>query len=161
MVVDEYGLSYKENARLKANAYCQASGLPCLADDTGLEVSALNGAPGLHSARFSPKPNASDADRRQLLLTHLQGKPRPWLARFVCAVALAIPDGRTECAFGVCEGEIIPQEQGEGGFGYDRIFWFPDLGKTMADLTMAEKNRISHRAMAVRSIIPYLLDLAR
>jgi XTP/dITP diphosphohydrolase len=159
--VEENGQTYEENARLKATAFCQASGLPSLADDTGLEVGALDGAPGLHSARFSPKPNASDADRRQLLISHLREKPRPWLARFVCVVALATPDGRLESACGACDGEIIKKERGQEGFGYDRIFLFPELGKTMAELQMGEKNQISHRAMAVRAIIPYLKDLVR
>jgi len=158
--VEETGQTYEENARLKAAAFCQASGLHSLADDTGLEVSALDGAPGLHSARFSSTPNASDADRRQLLIARLRGKPRPWLARFVCVVALASPDGRVESAFGSCDGEIIPDERGREGFGYDRIFLFPELDKTMAELEMEEKNRISHRAMAVRAIIPHLINLA-
>lgn len=157
--VVENGLTYEENARKKANAFCLASGLPSLADDTGLEVSVLDGAPGLHSARFSPQPNASDADRRQLLLTHLKDKPKPWAARFVCTVVLALPDGRTASAFGACDGEIIPQERGESGFGYDRIFLFPDLGKTMAELSMSEKNCISHRALAVNGIFPDLKNL--
>ena len=159
--VEESGQTYEENARLKAAAFCQASGLPSLADDTGLEVSALAGAPGLHSARFSSIPNASDADRRQLLISRLRNKPRPWLARFVCVVALASPDGPMESAFGSCDGEIIPDERGREGFGYDRIFLFPKLNKTMAELKMEEKNRISHRAMAVRAIIPHLINLAR
>ena len=159
--VEETGQTYEENARLKAAAFCQASGLYSLADDTGLEVSALDGAPGLHSARFSSIPNASDADRRQLLISRLRNKPRPWLARFVCVVALASPDGPMESAFGSCDGEIIPDERGREGFGYDRIFLFPKLNKTMAELKMEEKNRISHRAMAVRAIIPHLINLAR
>ena len=159
--VEETGQTYEENARLKAAAFCQASGLYSLADDTGLEVSALDGAPGLHSARFSSIPNASDADRRQLLISRLRNKPRPCLARFVCVVALASPDGPMESAFGSCDGEIIPDERGREGFGYDRIFLFPKLNKTMAELKMEEKNRISHRAMAVRAIIPHLINLAR
>jgi XTP/dITP diphosphohydrolase len=83
------------------------------------------------------------------------------LARFVCVVALATPDGRLVSAFGACDGEIIKKERGQEGFGYDRIFLFPELGKTMAELQMGEKNQISHRAMAVRAIIPYLKDLVR
>jgi len=154
--VSETGQSYLENARQKAVAFCEASGLPSLADDTGLEVAALEGAPGLHSKRYSPDPLASDAHRRNLLLTNLAGKPRPWYARFVCAVVLALPDGITIQYESECEGEIIPEERGDFGFGYDRIFLFSGVGKTMAELEMKEKNRISHRAKAVRGILPYL-----
>lgn len=156
--IDESGRTYAENARLKALAFCEASGLPSLADDTGLEVAALNGAPGLRSKRYSPDTHASDADRRKLLLFNLADKPRPWKARFVCAVALAVPDGTfVECE-GSCEGEIIPQERGLYGFGYDRLFLLPNLGKTMAELELEEKNRISHRAKAVQELIPYLRE---
>ena len=154
--VEETGLSYKENARLKAQAFCKASGLYSLADDTGLEVKVLEGAPGLHSKRYSPDPDASDADRRKLLLNNLQAYPRPWEARFVCAVALASSDGRLAEYQDYCKGEIIPEERGEHGFGYDRIFLFPQQGKTMAELNMKEKNRISHRAKAVLGIVPFL-----
>lgn len=154
--VEEIGKTYTENARLKALAFCEASGLPSLADDTGLEVNALDGAPGLHSKRYTLDLNATDADRRKLLLANLANKPRPWEARFVCAVALAVPDGPTIEFQGFCEGEIVPKERGEGGFGYDHIFLFSELGKTMAELGMKEKNRISHRAKAVQGIIPYL-----
>lgn len=157
--VPEDGKTYEENARIKARAFCLASGLPSLADDTGLEVAALNGAPGLHSARFVPQPGADDSDRRLLLLTRLQGKPQPWKARFVCAVVLAIPDGRIFSTFGQCEGEITKNERGESGFGYDRVFLFPSLGKTMAELSMLEKNKISHRAKAVQAIIPHIMNL--
>jgi XTP/dITP diphosphohydrolase len=151
--VNETGDTYEENARLKALAFMQASGLASLADDTGLEVDALGGAPGLHSKRYSPQPDASDADRRKLLVKNLEKYPRPWTARFVCSVALVALDVNIEIANGVCEGEIIPEERGTQGFGYDSIFLFPEISKTMAELDLAEKNRISHRARAVNNIL--------
>ena len=155
----ETGRTYAQNAQIKAEAFCQESGLPSLADDTGLEVAALGGAPGLRSARFSPDPNANDADRRKLLLSKLEEVPRPWSARFVCCVALALPNGET-CFFeGSCKGIITSEERGERGFGYDRIFLFPEFGKTMAELRLAEKNLVSHRANAVRGILPKIKEL--
>ncbi len=154
--VEESGSTYLENALLKANAYCQASGLACLGDDTGLEVEALGGLPGLRSARFTGDANASDHERRQLLLSRLADHPRPWKARFVCWVVLALPNGERHSAAGMCEGEIIPQERGTNGFGYDSIFLFTHIGKTMAELTLVEKNRLSHRAKAVQAMLPNL-----
>ena len=157
--VEETGLTYAQNAILKAQAYSQASGMVTLADDTGLEVAALEGAPGLHSARFSPNPNAGDAERRKLLLEKLQPFPRPWAARFTCTVALAVPLGQTQTADGACNGEIIDQERGANGFGYDPIFLFTNLGKTMAELTLEEKNQVSHRARAVKAILAEIENL--
>lgn len=146
--IAETGDTYAENALIKAKAYCAASGLPALADDTGLEVDALDGAPGLFSARFSPKPGATDADRRALLIQRLKNHPQPWPARFMCAMALALPDGHTFITDGICAGEIIAQERGETGFGYDRIFLVAGENQTMAELGMEQKNHISHRARA-------------
>ena len=157
--VEETGTTYLENARLKALAYCQTSGLPTLADDSGLEVAVLGGAPGLHSARFSPKPNASDHDRRLLLLSKLNGRERPWTAQFVCTVILVLPEGKTYTSTGICPGEIIPEERGSNGFGYDPIFFIPEKGKTMAELGMGIKNQISHRARAIQGIIPTIESL--
>ncbi|MDO9546007.1 MAG: RdgB/HAM1 family non-canonical purine NTP pyrophosphatase [Pelolinea sp.] len=154
--ITETGSTYTENAYLKATAFCKASGLPSLADDTGLEVNAIDGAPGLFSARFSPKPNASDADRRALLISKLLDTPRPWKARFVCAMVLALPDGSTFQSHGFCEGEIIPRERGNCGFGYDPIFLCKGTNLTMAELSMEEKNHISHRAKAAKAIIPFI-----
>jgi XTP/dITP diphosphohydrolase len=147
--VVEDGLTYQENAARKALAFAQASGYLSLADDSGLEVDALEGQPGLYSARFSPIPGATDRDRRVLLLQKVQNKHRPWVARFRCVIALAAPAGKLYFSEGVCPGEIIPEERGQNGFGYDPIFLLPDLGKTMAELSMEEKNRLSHRARAV------------
>ena len=147
--VVEDGSTYAENATKKAIAFANASGLISLADDSGLEVDAMDGAPGLYSARYSPKPNANDADRRAYLLQNLQDKPRPWTARFHATIVIATPNGVVHLTEGICEGEIVPEERGTGGFGYDPIFLLSELGKTMAELSMDEKNRLSHRAKAV------------
>lgn len=154
--VDEDGSTYQENAGKKAVAFAQASGLIALADDSGLEVEVLNGAPGLYSARYSPKPGAKDGDRRAFLLENLKDKPRPWKAHFHATIAIATPNGEVEFAEGNCYGEIIPDERGTGGFGYDPIFLLTDLGKTMAELEMDEKNNLSHRARAVIAAMPIL-----
>ena len=157
--VVEDGQTYAENATRKAFAYAQASGLTALADDSGLEVDALDGAPGLYSARYAPIPNATDADRRKYLLMKLEGKPRPWTAHFRATVAITIPDGPVRVATGECQGEIIPIERGQNGFGYDPIFIVSELGHTMAELSMDEKNRLSHRAKAVHNAIPILNEI--
>jgi XTP/dITP diphosphohydrolase len=155
----EDGSTYAENAAKKAVAFQRTSGLACLADDSGLEVDALNGAPGLYSARYSSKPGASDADRRAYLLQNLGGKPRPWTARFRATVAIASPDGSVQIVEGTCPGEIVPEERGTGGFGYDPIFLLPELGLTMAELSEETKNRLSHRARAVQAAKPILMKL--
>jgi XTP/dITP diphosphohydrolase len=157
--VEETGSTYAENAALKAIAYASASGLTALADDSGLEVDALNGAPGLYSARYSPLPGATDADRRARLLQNLRVQPRPWTARFHATIAVATPGGEVRYAEGVCPGEIIPEERGTGGFGYDRIFLLEGQSQTMAELNDAEKNRLSHRGRAVRAAIPILREI--
>ena len=157
--VIEDGDTYAENATKKAIAFAKASNLISLADDSGLEVDALEGAPGLYSARYSPKPKATDKDRRAYLLENLQNKPRPWIARFRATIAIANPNGEIHLAEGICEGEIIPEERGTGGFGYDPIFLLQDLGKTMAELSMEQKNHLSHRAKAVREAKPILKHL--
>jgi XTP/dITP diphosphohydrolase len=161
MDVEESGDSYEENAVLKARAFAQESRLLTLADDSGLEVAALDGQPGIRSARFAPQPHATDADRRAYLLQRLEGKARPWQAQFRSVVALAQPSGEVHTAAGLCPGEIIPEERGSNGFGYDPIFLLPELQKTMAELSMEEKNRLSHRARAVHSAIPALIELLR
>ncbi len=154
--VTEDGKSYAENASKKAVAFARASDLISLADDSGLEVEALGGAPGLYSARYVASPGATDADRRLRLLQNLSMNPRPWLARFRAAIAIAVPRGSVQVLEGDCPGEIIPVERGTGGFGYDPIFYIPGLDRTMAELTMEEKNRISHRAQAVMRARPIL-----
>lgn len=149
--VIEDGQTYAENATKKAVAFAQVSGLISLADDSGLEVDALDGAPGLYSARYGSPDGGklSDAERRAFLIQNLQDKPRPWKARFHATIAVAVPNSETHLVEGFCEGEIIPEERGTGGFGYDPIFLLSELGKTMAELSMEEKNRLSHRARAV------------
>lgn len=154
--VPEDGLTYTENASKKAAAFSQASGLVALGDDSGLEVDALDGQPGLHSHRFSPNPDATDADRRKYLLEKLQGVPRPWKAHFHATVAVVLPSGEVQITNGQCDGEIIPEERGSNGFGYDPIFFIPAIGHTMAELRMEEKNRLSHRALAIQNAIPIL-----
>lgn len=157
--VAETGDTYRENATLKAQAFAQASGMISLADDSGLEVAALNGAPGIHSARYAPQPNATDADRRARLISELQNQPRPWEARFYCLVAIATPEAFLHYSEGICPGEIIPEPRGQDGFGYDPIFLLPTLQKTMAELDTRTKNEFSHRGQAVKAALPILRNL--
>jgi len=157
--VEEDGNTYAENAALKASAFAHASGLVALADDSGLEVDELRGLPGVRSARFSPLPGATDADRRVYLLDLLKDHPRPWKAHFHCTVAIATPEEKVYFAQGDCPGEVIPVERGTHGFGYDPIFLLDESGLTMAELSMDEKNRLSHRARAIKAVIPILLEL--
>jgi XTP/dITP diphosphohydrolase len=184
--VIEDGATYAENATKKAVAFAQASGLISLADDSGLEVDALNGDPGIYSARYGAPEGGtllSFAERRKYLISNLKDKPRPWTARFRATIVIAIPEndtlndseesvpsqarlfGRKERSLGVtlnegiCEGQIIPEDRGTNGFGYDPIFLLPELGKTMAELSVEEKNRLSHRAKAVMNAKGILNDL--
>lgn len=153
----ETGSSYAENATLKASHWALASGLWSLADDSGLEVDVLGGRPGLYSARIAGE-GRTDADRRAVLLAELEGHPQPWKGRFVCVMALARPGGRVDLATGVCPGQIIPQARGQSGFGYDPIFLVEGQDKTMAEIPMAQKNRLSHRARAFAHLRPVLVD---
>ena len=147
--VDEVGESYAENARLKAETASSRSGLPALGDDSGLEVEALGGFPGIRSARLGP----TQKERTEELLQRLQGVPRPWKARFVCVVALAIPGGETRTFEGECRGEVVPEWRGEAGFGYDPIFLVPGTGKTFGEMPPEEKRKYSHRAAAARALL--------
>lgn len=156
LAIEETGDTYLENAKLKAMAYCTASGKPALADDSGLEVDALDGAPGLYSARYAPQQGATDADRRTYLLEQLTGEPQPWNAHFHCAAVLALPDGTWVETSGRCDGIIIPEERGDGGFGYDPIFYLPEYSQTMAEIPETLKNSISHRARAIQAMIPLI-----
>jgi XTP/dITP diphosphohydrolase len=145
---DEDGATYEENAVLKAKAYASASGLWTWADDSGLEVAALGGAPGVHSARYAGA-GASDADRYHKLLDALAGVP--WdrrSARFCCVVALVTPPEKTYTAHGECAGTIAFGPAGSNGFGFDPVFYLPEHGCTMAQLSPEVKNRVSHRARA-------------
>lgn len=157
--VDESGTTYRENAIIKAQAFAQASGLLTLADDSGLEVDALNGRPGVHSARYGG-PGMGDADRWQLLVRELGDVPRAErTARFRCVIAVATPAGRVETAQGSCEGVISFEAAGDNGFGYDPVFYLPDHGCTMAELSDEEKNQISHRGLAARAARSVILQL--
>jgi XTP/dITP diphosphohydrolase len=146
--VIESGNSYEQNARLKAITYAKLSQLITLADDSGLEVDALDGEPGVKSARFAGKA-ATDTEKVRLLLAKLDGVP--WekrTARFKCVIAIARPEGYAELYYGECQGMIAFEAKGENGFGYDPIFFLPETGKTMAELHLEMKNQISHRARA-------------
>lgn len=146
--VEETGQTFEENARLKAVTLAAESGLLTLADDSGLEVDALGGEPGVLSARYAGE-DASDADRIAYLLERM--KDIPWSERsahFSCVIAVAAPDGQARTCAGQCPGVIALEPKGENGFGYDPVFWLPDREETMAELPAAEKNRISHRAAA-------------
>lgn len=147
--VEETGTTFEENSLLKAQAVMEASGMAAIADDSGLEVDALDGAPGVYSARFGNKN--SDAERTALLLEKLTGVPdEKRTARFVSVVTCVLPDGRTVSARGTCEGVINHAPAGENGFGYDPVFYVPRLGKTFAEASADEKNAVSHRGDALR-----------
>lgn len=161
MDVEETGKTYRENAYLKASAYAARTRLPSLGDDSGLEVAALDGAPGLYSNRFAPVQNPTDHDRRMYLLSILADKPEPWTAFFTCTICLCFPNGRHWFFNGRCDGEIIPVERGTNGFGYDPIFLMAGSTKTMAELTDDEKNKVSHRAKAIQNTRPVLDRLIR
>jgi len=154
--INEVGGSLEENARLKATALAGRSGLLALADDSGLEVDVLGGEPGPLSARYAGE-GASDSDRVKYLLAKLKGVP--WekrTARFRCVIAVATPEGEVELCSGECHGFITFKPRGEEGFGYDPVFYFPGLDKTMAELPLDIKNKISHRGEAAREAIKRL-----
>jgi XTP/dITP diphosphohydrolase len=154
--VEEVGESLEENARLKATTLARQSKLLTLADDSGLEVDALGGEPGRLSARYAGE-GASDEDRVNYLLKKLEGVPEgKRSARFRCVIAIAKPDGAVELCSGECEGVIALEPRGKEGFGYDPVFYLPELGKTMAELTLEEKNSVSHRGRAAREAIKLL-----
>lgn len=155
-VVDEIGDTYRANAEAKARALARHTNLPTLADDSGLEVDALQGAPGVRSARFAGA-NASDADNLALLLERLRGVPAAQRsARFRAVLAVARPDGTGVFTEGTCEGLIAESTSGTSGFGYDPVFVYPPLSRTFAELDAATKNRISHRAQACERLLPLL-----
>lgn len=148
--MEETGTTYAENAALKAVAASTATGLPALGDDSGLEVEALGGEPGLHSRRLGPTQAARNAE----LWRRLAAVPRPWRARFVAVLALARPAAVPVDYFeGRVEGELLPEPRGRGGFGYDPIFLLPDLGRTFAEFSPAEKHRWSHRGRAAQALL--------
>ena len=144
--VEETGTTFEENSLLKARAVMEASGLPAIADDSGLCVDALNGAPGVYSARYGGE-GLDDEGRYRLLLDNMRGQPRA--AKFVSVITCCFPGGEVLTARGECPGTIAFAPQGEGGFGYDPVFFLPQLKKTFAQLTPEEKNAISHRGKAL------------
>ena len=147
--VDETGTTFEENSLLKAEAVMKASGLPVLADDSGLMVDALNGAPGVYSARYGHK--SSDGERTEFLLENMKGVPDDKrTAKFVCVITCLWPDGRKIVARGECPGVITREVHGENGFGYDPVFYLPERGMTYAELPSEQKNAISHRARALQ-----------
>lgn len=159
--IPETGTTFEENARIKAVECAARSGLLTLADDSGLEVEALGGEPGIRSARYAGE-HATDADRVAYLLQKLRGVPPERRgARFVCVIAIATPSGEVAFCTGVCPGSIVTEPRGESGFGYDPAFLLPDLGLTMAQLPPEVKNRLSHRgraAAAARPVIQRFID---
>ena len=147
--VEEIGTTFEENSFLKADAVMKASGLPVLADDSGLMVDALDGAPGVYSARYGHK--ASDKERTAYLLENMRDVPEERRgAKFVCVITCLFPDGRKIVARGECPGVIARAPHGENGFGYDPVFYLPELGMTYAELPSEQKNAISHRARALQ-----------
>ena len=153
--VEENRSTFEENARLKARSYADASGLVTLADDSGLCVDALDGAPGIYSARYAPDA-AARIERLLDALRHVPDERRT--ARFVCVIALAEPGGEIFTFEGVCEGRIARQARGDNGFGYDPIFYVPEHSRTMAELPVSVKNQISHRARAAAKLQAWLLE---
>mgnify|MGYP004547515057 CR=1 FL=1 len=147
--VDETGTTFEENSLLKAEAVMKASGFPVLADDSGLMVDALDGAPGVYSARYGHK--SSDRERTEFLLENMKNVPDgERTAKFVCVITCLWPDGRKIVARGECPGVIAREMHGENGFGYDPVFYLPELGMTYAELPSEQKNAISHRARALQ-----------
>lgn len=148
---EETGDTFLENARIKARAALALTGLPSLADDSGLEVDALGGAPGVHTARYGG-PGLTQEERNARLLREMEPEENR-AARFVCALYCVFPGGRALTARGVCDGVILRAPRGTGGFGYDPIFYLPDRGLGMAELSDEEKNAVSHRGRAAAELI--------
>lgn len=154
--IDECGSTFEENALIKAREVMKATGQMVIADDSGLEVDYLNGAPGIYSARFAGE-GASDTDKNKKLLGLLQNVPfDKRTGRFVCAIAVVFPDNRDITVRGVCEGYIAFSPEGNNGFGYDPLFFLPEYNMTMAQLCSEEKNKISHRGNALRLMMELL-----
>ncbi len=149
--VEENGSTFEENSFIKAEAVMKATGLPALADDSGIAVDALNGEPGIYSARYGFDDSLDDWGRLELLLKNTENVPDgARQAQFVCVITMVTPDGKTLQARGEAHGELLRQPVGENGFGYDPIFYYPPLGKAFAQLSPEEKNEVSHRAVALK-----------
>ncbi len=159
--VHEDGATFSENAKKKALTVAKFTGLPALADDSGLEVDALGGMPGVRSARFAGEGADDDANNRKLLELLKGLPPERRTARFRCVLALAFPDGEVYTVEGTCEGLIAEEPAGEGGFGYDPLFLIPEEGRTFAQMTREEKNSLSHRGRALRKLREVLHQLIR
>ncbi len=157
--VPEMGDTFEENAKAKALAYAQATGEWALADDSGLEVDALAGKPGVRSSRWGGEEGNDDLNNRTLLEALADHPKETWTARYRCVVALATPDRVLLVAEGACEGRITDRPAGSNGFGYDPYFYLPDVGRTMAQLAPSAKNRRSHRGRAIRALNPRLKKL--
>jgi len=156
--VVEDGATLAENALKKARAVCRATGLPAIGDDTGLEVEALDGEPGVHSNRFAG-PRATYAENVRLLLRRMEGVSAGRRgARFRCVVALVEPAGVESMVEGTCEGEVLTATRGEGRFGYDPVFYVPSRGRTFAEMSMEEKNEISHRGRAMARMRRFIAE---
>lgn len=157
--VEENGITFAENAALKAKAAVKKTGLIALADDSGLEVDALDGRPGVYSARFAGEPKDDERNNDKLLQQLKEVADSQRQARFRCALVIATPDGKEFLTEGTVEGQILTERRGKDGFGYDPLFFVPEYQRTMAELTLSEKNRLSHRAQAFRKAIPILQTL--
>lgn len=150
---EETGETFEENALIKARAAMAATGLPAIADDSGLAVDSLGGAPGVYSARYGAPQARTDADRNEKLLDDMKAFPAGSRSgRFICAAACVFPDGTELVERGQCEGELLFAMQGENGFGYDPLFFIPEFGVTMAQMTAGQKNSVSHRAKALEKL---------
>ncbi len=157
--VEETGTTFEENSFLKAEAVMKATGLPALADDSGIAVDALNGEPGIYSARYGFDPTLDDWGRLLLLLKNTEHVPDgKRQAQFVCVITLVTPEGQTIQARGEVHGELLRAPAGENGFGYDPIFYYPPFGKTLAQATAEEKNQVSHRANALKVLYQKLKE---
>lgn len=153
---EETGTTFLENARIKAQYYMNACQLPCLADDSGLAVDVLDGAPGVYSARYAGPQHDDEANNRKLVEAVKDVPFEERTARYVCELVLAYPDGKELTATGYCEGLIQTEAVGDGGFGYDPYFYLPQFEKTMAQLSMEDKNAISHRGLALKILLEKL-----
>lgn len=157
--VEETGTTFEENSFLKADAVMKATGLPALADDSGIAVDALNGEPGVYSARYGFDDSLDDWGRLELLLKNMEHVPDGQRqAQFVCVITMVMPDGKTVQARGEIHGELLREPRGENGFGYDPIFYYPPAGMSTAEMPPEEKNQVSHRANALRKFYEKLKE---
>ena len=152
----EDGKTFAENALLKATYYMKATGLPCLADDSGIAADALGGRPGVYSARYAGLDCDDEANNQKLIADLAAFPPEQWTVHYICSLVLIWPDGRIVTAEGSCDGVLRDFYAGDNGFGYDPLFYVPEKGKTMAEMTMEEKNAISHRGKALKKLVEAL-----